>query len=418
VDTCQAGVCVKGAVPPEGAACSDGFVCNGLETCRSGVCTAGQAPPNGTSCSDGKVCNGAETCIGGVCHSGTPPNCDDGDPCTTDGCDNSLGGCKHTARPEGASCSDGNPCNGKETCQSGRCKWDGQPLPQLCEDNDTCNGIEFCQNGQCVTGTPKPDGTSCSNSNVCDGLERCMNGRCTAGSRLDCTDTNPCTSARCDPIQGCHYDLLPNGAPCDDDGTVCNGRSTCQFGACTPGPAPACGALACDPIAGCVVDTRITGSKLLLRARSNGDGVNAKAQTREPIVTSAPPMAGTAADPVLHGGVVRVRSASGGFDRAFALSSQDWDYIGDPADNKGFRYRSRPRSGRPIRAVIVKDSRVAKIVSNALDIGFLPTDPNPVDVSLVLGNRRYCMTFGGATRFEANRRFAAEDAPVAGACPP
>ena len=167
-----------------------------------------------------------------------------------------------------------------------------------------------------------------------------------------------------------------------------------------------------------MVDSRITGRKLVLRARRRGDGVNVKVQTREQIVTSTPPMDGTAADPVLHGGAVRVRSATGGFDRGFALPRQNWEYLGDSGENEGFRYRIRGGSGA-IRSVVVKDGKVAKIVGGALDLRTsLGTDPDPVDVSLVLGNQRYCMAFGGATRFESTRRFAALDAPAPGACPP
>jgi hypothetical protein len=44
-------------------------------------------------CTDGNFCNGAESCDGGVglCLPGTPPVCDDGDPCTADSCDPGLG---------------------------------------------------------------------------------------------------------------------------------------------------------------------------------------------------------------------------------------------------------------------------------------------------------------------------------------
>jgi parallel beta-helix repeat protein len=56
------------------------------------------------SCSDGNICNGIETCQAGVCTAGTPLNCDDGDPCTVDSCE-PTSGCQHTPVANLASCS-------------------------------------------------------------------------------------------------------------------------------------------------------------------------------------------------------------------------------------------------------------------------------------------------------------------------
>ncbi len=53
---------------------------------------------NNSDCDDGNFCNGQETCDAqGVCHPGTPPNCDDGNPCTNDYCENNA--CHHDAIP-------------------------------------------------------------------------------------------------------------------------------------------------------------------------------------------------------------------------------------------------------------------------------------------------------------------------------
>jgi len=51
---------------------------------------------NTVSCDDATVCNGHEVCGGGTCNPGTPPNCDDGNICTTDSCDPATG-CVHTS---------------------------------------------------------------------------------------------------------------------------------------------------------------------------------------------------------------------------------------------------------------------------------------------------------------------------------
>ncbi|MBP7148345.1 MAG: DNRLRE domain-containing protein [Acidobacteria bacterium] len=106
-------------------------------------------------CDDDDVCNGAETCVGGVCQAGTALVCVDSDPCTTDSCDPSNG-CEYPPAPVGTSCSDGNACNGSETCDaSGAC----QPgTPPSCDDgvactDDACDALLGCQNvDACPTG--------------------------------------------------------------------------------------------------------------------------------------------------------------------------------------------------------------------------------------------------------------------------
>lgn len=74
---------------PSGEPCREsGGLCDAREACDgvSGICPPDAAEPDGFPCGDGLICNGDETCLGGVCSVGTPPDCDDGDPCTVDGC--------------------------------------------------------------------------------------------------------------------------------------------------------------------------------------------------------------------------------------------------------------------------------------------------------------------------------------------
>lgn len=92
--------------------CDDGVFCNGEETCMGGVCQPGSLPDDGIECTqlvcdeeakafrfeplhglcgDGIFCNGTERCDPNVgCVAGTPIPVDDGDPCTTDSCNESL----------------------------------------------------------------------------------------------------------------------------------------------------------------------------------------------------------------------------------------------------------------------------------------------------------------------------------------
>ena len=69
-------------------------------------------------CDDVDACNGVETCRAGGCVDGTPPNCDDGNPCTDDSCDTTVG-CRNVAN-DANSCSDGNACT-VDGCVNGTC---------------------------------------------------------------------------------------------------------------------------------------------------------------------------------------------------------------------------------------------------------------------------------------------------------
>lgn len=184
-------------------------VCAGsnIQTCAGGSLQQ-------TDCSDGNACNGQETCSGSTgapeCIGEGPPVVDDGNPCTIDACTPSVG-VTHTPAANGTSCSDGNSCNGTETCDS---------------------------SGACVAGTPLSAGIS---ENVC------------------ITDTT------CDPIVGWVVTYEPLGTPCDS-GFICDGAGSClrdQGGGSLPPPLPpgaASGitayglALPRDPVADCALE--------------------------------------------------------------------------------------------------------------------------------------------------------------------
>jgi streptogramin lyase len=60
-------------------------------------------------------------------------SCDDGNPCTTDVCDATVG-CKHTTLADGTACSDADLCTQSDICQAGVCR--GTPL--FCGFKDNC----------------------------------------------------------------------------------------------------------------------------------------------------------------------------------------------------------------------------------------------------------------------------------------
>src|SRR5690606_26055730 len=120
--------------------------------------------PAGTPCNDGDVCNGAELCDGaGTCEPGVPPELDDGNPCTTGSCDPELG-VVQTPVAAGTSCSDGNQCNGEETCNvAGSCE---AGTPPVLDTSDPCV-VFSCDPVAGVVQNPAPNGTSCDDGNAC-----------------------------------------------------------------------------------------------------------------------------------------------------------------------------------------------------------------------------------------------------------
>jgi hypothetical protein len=258
LDSCDevGDACVHGA---DDSLCSDGQFCNGVETCDvTNDCQAGTAPncDDGVSCtvdscdeigdacvngaddslcSDGQFCNGAETCdVTNDCQAGTAPNCDDGVSCTLDSCDEVGDTCVHGA--DDSLCNDGQFCNGVETCDvTNDCQAGTAPN---CDDGVSCT-VDSCDEigDACVNG---PDDSLCNDSQFCNGAETCdVTNDCQAGTAPNCDDGVSCTLDSCDEVG----DACVHGA--DDslcsDGQFCNGAETCDVtNDCQAGTAPNC----------------------------------------------------------------------------------------------------------------------------------------------------------------------------------
>jgi hypothetical protein len=307
---------------PNNGACNDGLYCNGDETCHATQgCKPGTSPncddnvactidscdegsdsckhkPSNSMCNDGLWCNGVETCHPTLgCQPGTPPNCNDGVACTTDTCNESNDTCIHT--PVHSVCSDGQFCNGSETCHatlgcqagtvpncndavactSDSCNEDNDtcahaPNNGSCNDNLYCNGAEVChatlgcQAGSAVncsdglacttdscneandTCIHTPDNGSCSDGLWCNGTETCHPTLgCQSGTAPNCDDGVTCTADSCNESNdSCTH--TPNNGLCND-GLYCNGTETCHLTqGCQTGTAPNCA----DNVA-CTTDT-------------------------------------------------------------------------------------------------------------------------------------------------------------------
>src|SRR3989344_1627337 len=183
---CTVGVCVEGTgcfQVPDSTICNEGEFCSTSSgctpeptcpTCPLGTPDAGvpecDAPPSCAPlvCDDEDACNGVwaqnpDTCL---CDQVAPPlgGCDDGDSCTTDSCDATLG-CQH----ELVVCDDGYSCvAGECTCH--------KPEPECSGHSDCPSDKRKCLDGTCVQCyeewhctlyTALPCGDSCPPSPYC-----------------------------------------------------------------------------------------------------------------------------------------------------------------------------------------------------------------------------------------------------------
>ena len=214
-DKCVQGICQPGAP----VSCNDGNPCTD-DVCfpNTGKCLQANTVA-GVPCSDGNACTMADKCALGQC-SGQPANCDDGNPCSSDTCEPKLG-CVHTIF-NGAPCNDNNACTSADVCKNGVCGG-GQ---QTCNDGNPCT-LDGCNaTGGC---TSAPIIGACNDGNVCTVGEKCDASGCKGGTVQNCTDGNPCTDDVCDPASGCKYTANKGGC---NDGNSCTVGEACQGGSC------------------------------------------------------------------------------------------------------------------------------------------------------------------------------------------
>ncbi|MFT7622726.1 MAG: hypothetical protein ACI9WU_001901 [Myxococcota bacterium] len=224
-------VCTDGNKCTADDACSQGECLGSALSCQDGdACTDDSCDPvlgcqhaqNTGPCSDGSACSVGDSCSGGVCVGGLPPLCDDGNICTSDGCDPSQG-C--VTDPTQGACDDGDPCSVVDTCQQGACFG----VAKDCDDGDVCTA-DACDPGLAQGCTHSPDnGLDCDDGEPCTDPDSCQGGVCD-GPATDCDDGFVCTTDVCIDGIGCQHS--PDDGQCDDGN------------ACTTG--------VCDPAQGCV----------------------------------------------------------------------------------------------------------------------------------------------------------------------
>ncbi|GIV33138.1 MAG: hypothetical protein KatS3mg031_0673 [Chitinophagales bacterium] len=237
-----------------GANCDDGNPCT-MDVCENSQCF--HIP---ITCDDGDSCT-IDICVNGTCiHQSDPAcvdlcanvNCDDGDACTTDSCIN--GQCINTPMV----CDDGDSCT-IDICVNGTCIHQSDPAcvdlcaNVNCDDGDACT-TDSCINGQCIN-TPMvcDDGDSCT-------IDICVNGTCIHQSDPACVDL--CANVNCDDGDACTTDSCINGQ-CINTPMVCDDGDSCTIDICMDGECTfvaiagcggPCAPFTCDDGNPCTVD--------------------------------------------------------------------------------------------------------------------------------------------------------------------
>jgi hypothetical protein len=236
VAICQTATCTAGgecaiSPLPDGAGCGGpcqecrGGTCSGIKadgvscgTCR--ICVGGACEPDsaGTICAQAS-CNGLTltpqaSCDGaGRCRTQAPINCDDGNPCTADLCDQDAGICLHADKPDWSSCGPND-----SFCQGGQChSCRGTQLP--CEDVRQCCG----ENVGCVQVIPETTARFCCGAS---GHRCATDSDCCSGSCFEIFDDKFCFGrthgAACTDDAQCLTGICRGGVcACEPDGTPC-----------------------------------------------------------------------------------------------------------------------------------------------------------------------------------------------------
>lgn len=214
--------------------CSNDGDCNDNDECTADICEQDslscsnrlvprpgqEGPRDDPSCS-----NGSDDDCDGLTDGDDPDcrpceqdgDCDDGNPCTTDSCNQATHDCEKT-NLTGTSCADEFFCNGQETCQDGVCSAGENPCPGPDGDDD-CR--ESCsEKYRNCTGTD-PENSPCDDGDPCSFGDVCQAGQC-LGIALESEEQ-------------AGADACSNGLDDDCDTLTDTDDPDCQHGGCTMG---------------------------------------------------------------------------------------------------------------------------------------------------------------------------------------
>ena len=233
MDTCQAGACT-GASPVE---CTAADECHEAGTCdpQTGICSQ-PVRADGTLCNDRDACTRTDTCLAGACVGSDSVVCTASDQCHLDGeCNPATGLCSNPAKPDGATCDDGDACTRTDTCGTGICVG-GNPV--VCVPADSCHHAGTCDSETGTCSNPaKADGTACTDGSACTRTDVCEGGTCVGGNPVTCAPADQCHEAgTCSAATGqCLQLTKPDNTECDD-GNASTQNDVCVAGTCAGGP--------------------------------------------------------------------------------------------------------------------------------------------------------------------------------------
>ncbi|MGB0591558.1 MAG: hypothetical protein ACPGU1_17935, partial [Myxococcota bacterium] len=237
----------------DGKSCGDdgcGGTCGDCptESCVVHTCgEGGTCTPTPTDCNDGDPCT-TDGCEEDAC-THTPVICDDSNLCTVETCNSSDGSCASEPVTDGTPCDDGNPNTTLDACVAGQCGCTPDCTDKQCGDDGcggdcgACTTDDLCAptacditSFQCVV-TP----IDCDDDNPCTD-NACSDGICST-TQIDCSDDNPCTDEFCfEPSGDCISQQAADGTACDDQDPTTVG-DTCISGVC--GCVPLCDGKVC-----------------------------------------------------------------------------------------------------------------------------------------------------------------------------
>ena len=185
--------------------------CPGQQGC---ACASDEA------CDDGNPCTYGGACVDGACTAGFAETCEDGDACSLDTCTPSQG-CIHTL--SSGPCQDGDACTVGDACKDDVCV---PGKPRTCDDGNECTD-DSCQTSVGCTFTHNK--IACKEGNICLETSYCSDGNCMHGKWKPCDDGVLCTYDTCDPIDGCTFAPVPLPAPCTGSAAEKWGRCAQAF---------------------------------------------------------------------------------------------------------------------------------------------------------------------------------------------
>lgn len=287
-DRCIQGVCKN--IPVDDA-CSDGDTQCVASTCEEFIgCVKHKL--SSTPC-DAGLCAQAGVCTVGQCIPVGQVKCDDGDDCTVNLCDPTVG-CNYQIDVN-QTCDDGNPFTGNDKCSmSGVCSGETKNktcnVPSDCATDDLCVSYS-CENNTCILpvfNDEKCDDNVACTVDTCSSSGGCNHtpnmGVCNANDMIcdptygcvecvldeQCNDSNSCTIDKCIGTTCKYYvsfDLDNDGKLDDDESTqkkscddenACYTQSFCNDGQCIFGVERVCNDGltntydSCEPEFGCL----------------------------------------------------------------------------------------------------------------------------------------------------------------------